>query len=87
MAEVEMFCHRKLQHALTFTDAEIEEDLAAEAEDSISEFGGLGLEEVSYGYTSIFKNGSARLITVLIMFIWFLYCRRGALMGLTRSER
>ncbi|XP_020080770.1 type IV inositol polyphosphate 5-phosphatase 3-like isoform X1 [Ananas comosus] len=32
MAEVEIFCHRKLQRALTFTDAEIEEELMSEAE-------------------------------------------------------
>lgn len=36
MAEVEVFCHRKLQRALTFTDAEIEEELIAEAENELS---------------------------------------------------
>ncbi|KAJ6794669.1 type IV inositol polyphosphate 5-phosphatase 3-like [Iris pallida] len=36
--EVEIFCHRKLQRALTFTDAEIEEDVMSEvdAEDEMS---------------------------------------------------
>ncbi|CAD5174198.1 unnamed protein product [Musa acuminata subsp. malaccensis] len=32
MAEVEVFCHRKLQRALTFTDAEVEEQLNSEAD-------------------------------------------------------
>ena len=32
MAEVEIFNHRKLQRALTFTDADIEEELGAVAE-------------------------------------------------------
>ncbi|KAJ6814628.1 type IV inositol polyphosphate 5-phosphatase 3-like [Iris pallida] len=31
-AEVEIFCHRKLQRALTFTDAEIEEDVMSEVD-------------------------------------------------------
>ncbi|XP_042432439.1 type I inositol polyphosphate 5-phosphatase 1-like isoform X1 [Zingiber officinale] len=35
MAEVEVFCHRKLQRALTFTDAEIEEQLIEEAENEL----------------------------------------------------
>jgi hypothetical protein len=62
MAEVEMFCHRKLQRALTFTDAEIEEELAAEAQDGTSGFGGLGLEGVSYVYTSIYIKAPKRII-------------------------
>lgn len=32
MAEVEVFCHRKLQRALTFTDAEVEDHLLLEEE-------------------------------------------------------
>ncbi|CAL9074636.1 unnamed protein product [Musa acuminata var. zebrina] len=32
MAEVEVFCHRKLQRALTVTDAEVEEQLNSEAD-------------------------------------------------------
>ncbi|KAJ4806916.1 Type I inositol polyphosphate 5-phosphatase 1 [Rhynchospora pubera] len=50
MAEVEIFCHRKLQRALTFTDAEIEEELMAEAEDSNSGFCGLRLEEEPHSW-------------------------------------
>ncbi|WOL20420.1 type IV inositol polyphosphate 5-phosphatase 3-like isoform X4 [Canna indica] len=36
MAEVEVFCHRKLQRALTFTDAEVEEQLIPEVDYEVS---------------------------------------------------
>lgn len=47
MAEVEIFCHRKLQRALTFTDAEIEEELMSEAENINTGMSNLRLGGVS----------------------------------------
>lgn len=46
MAEVEVFCRRKLQRALTFTDAEIEEELS-EADNDVG-MRRLRLGEVSF---------------------------------------
>ncbi|CAL9152145.1 unnamed protein product [Musa hybrid cultivar] len=36
MAEVEVFSHRKLQRALTFTDAEVEEQLVSDADNGVA---------------------------------------------------
>lgn len=53
MAEVEVFCHRKLQKALTLTDAEVEDGGTMPDVDFTLE---MGLGDVSFLFPCKFRN-------------------------------
>ncbi|RWW81578.1 hypothetical protein BHE74_00010011 [Ensete ventricosum] len=65
MAEVEVFCHRKLQKALTLTDAEVEDGDTMPDVDFTLE---MGLGDVSFLFPHIkFKNPKRKLFSHLVL--------------------